>query len=123
MHLRHVLISLFLLGAVCAISALTQYYTTTVCSKTISALEQIEKKPSEANQSLNTVIDNFRDYAKTLSYFHHHSYADTILTYLQRARAYATLGVTTEMYTELEAVKSALETLRKRDALSLGNIF
>ena len=122
MHLRHVFISLVLLGIVLGISCFTQMYTVTVCLQTISAIEQIEAETDQAYGKLESIIVTFQGYAKALSYFHHHTYADTILTYLQRAKSYAAEGITSEMSTELEAVKSALETLRKRDALSLGNI-
>ncbi len=122
--MRHILISFVLLGLVFSGGMAVQHRTEVICRDIEAAADRVLETTTEYCQTvLDEAIRLCADKTEFLALFHHHSLTEALATNLRRAAVYAAAGNYTEMRSELEAAKSTLETVARRDTLTIDNIF
>ena len=122
--MRHILISFVLLALVFAGGMAVQHRTEVICQDIAAAADRVlQTAPEHCQTALDETIHLCTDKTEFLALFHHHSLTETLVTNLRRAAVYAADGNYTEMRSELQAAKSTLATLARRDTLTIDNIF
>ena len=128
MNMRYTVISLLLLGVMCALSLSAQAFTSNVCINTqVHITEALacarDDDFEESAEILSHLIGDLDSKKSIFTVVQHHSYVDGIIASLCRAEICARAGELTALEQELTSASLAISALAERDMLTLGNIF